>query len=46
MHGRVLQVANLPLVPGLPIPKELYEMDQTRIVGLTIDPAVRSYCCC
>lgn len=36
------QVANLPLVPGCPIPKELYEIDQTRIVGLTIDPHVLS----
>ncbi len=36
-----VQVANLPLVPGVPIPKELYQIDQTRIVGLTIDPNVR-----
>ncbi|MEW5299501.1 MAG: hypothetical protein WDW38_004460 [Sanguina aurantia] len=39
---RGYKVANLPLVPGCPIPKELYEIDQTRIVGLTIDPHVLS----
>lgn len=32
----------MPLVPGCPIPKELYEIDQTRIVGLTIDPHILS----
>eukprot|EP00951_Prasinocladus_malaysianus_P019111 scaffold154295_cov36-Prasinocladus_malaysianus.AAC.1 len=31
-------VANLPLVPGLPIPKQLYELDQRKVVGLTMDP--------
>ena len=34
------QVANLPLVPNLPIPKELFEIDQRKIVGLLIDPTV------
>ena len=33
-------MANLPLVPGIPLPKELKEIDQARIVGLTIDPNV------
>ena len=33
-------MANLPLVPGIPPPKELYELDKSRIVGLTIDPNV------
>uniref|UniRef100_A0A7S3VUT2 Uncharacterized protein n=1 Tax=Dunaliella tertiolecta TaxID=3047 RepID=A0A7S3VUT2_DUNTE len=37
---RGYKVANLPLVPGIPPPKELYEIDQARIVGLTIDPNV------
>lgn len=32
------QVANLPLIPNCPVPKELHEIDQTRIVGLIIDP--------
>ncbi len=35
-----LQVANLPLVPNLPIPKELFEIDQRKIVGLLLDPSV------
>lgn len=33
------KVANVPLVPDVPIPKQLEEIDQRRIVGLTIDPA-------
>ncbi|KAL6758053.1 Kinase/pyrophosphorylase-domain-containing protein [Haematococcus lacustris] len=37
---RGYKVANLPLVPGLPLPKELFQIDQSRIVGLTIDPNV------
>ncbi|KAG2491314.1 hypothetical protein HYH03_010320 [Edaphochlamys debaryana] len=37
---RGYKVANLPLIPGCPVPKELYEIDQSRIVGLIIDPGV------
>lgn len=40
---RGFKVANLPLVPindKLHIPKQLYEIDQMRIVGLLIDPEV------
>ena len=33
---RGLKVANLPLVLGVPAPRELEEADQDRIVGLTI----------
>ena len=33
------KVANVPLVLGIDPPKELYEIDQTKIYGLTIDPA-------
>lgn len=32
------RVANIPLVKGTPLPKELFEIDQRKIVGLTIDP--------
>jgi regulator of PEP synthase PpsR (kinase-PPPase family) len=32
------KVANLPLVRGIEPPKFLYEIDQKKIVGLTIDP--------
>ncbi|KAK3259011.1 hypothetical protein CYMTET_31969, partial [Cymbomonas tetramitiformis] len=40
---RGFKVANLPLVPindKLHIPKQLYEIDQMRIVGLLIDPDI------
>jgi len=30
------KVANLPLVPGLPIPLELFDLPKNRIIGLTI----------
>jgi len=32
------KVANIPLVPEIPVPPSLYELDRTRVVGLTIDP--------
>ncbi len=32
------KVANIPLVKGTRLPKELFEIDQRKIVGLTIDP--------
>ncbi len=32
------RVMNVPLVPGVPVPKELDEIPQGRIVGLTIQP--------
>lgn len=31
------KVANIPLVPGSPLPEELFKVDQRRIVGLIID---------
>ncbi len=31
------KVANVPLVPAIPPPKELFEIDKRRVVGLTID---------
>jgi [pyruvate, water dikinase]-phosphate phosphotransferase / [pyruvate, water dikinase] kinase len=33
------KVANIPLVPETPLPKELFEIDQKKVVGLTIDEA-------
>lgn len=36
---RGLKVANIPLVPDVPPPDELFVIDQTRIYGLTIDPS-------
>lgn len=32
------KVANVPLVYGLPNPKELFELDREKLVGLTINP--------
>jgi len=32
------KVANIPLVYGLPYPKELFKMDREKIIGLTINP--------
>lgn len=31
------KVANIPLVPGTPVPPQLFEIDQRKIVGLIID---------
>jgi regulator of PEP synthase PpsR (kinase-PPPase family) len=33
------RTANVPLVPGVPPPRELFEAERWKIVGLTIDPA-------
>ncbi|HCX40313.1 pyruvate, water dikinase regulatory protein [Lactobacillus acetotolerans] len=38
-----LKVANLPLVPETHIPKEIYEIDPKKIVGLTNDPSVLNH---
>lgn len=32
------KTANIPLVPGIPPPAELFAVDRARIIGLTIDP--------
>ncbi len=32
------KVANVPLVPGIPPRRELFDLDPRRVVGLTIDP--------
>ena len=32
------KTANIPLVPGLPAPRALFEVDRWKLVGLTIDP--------
>ncbi len=33
-----VKVANVPLVPEVPIPEELYQIPTSRIIGLTTDP--------
>ena len=37
MAQKGLKVANVPVVLGLPLPRELEQIDQARIVGLTIN---------
>ncbi|MGB3828062.1 MAG: pyruvate, phosphate dikinase/phosphoenolpyruvate synthase regulator [Ornithinimicrobium sp.] len=32
------RTANIPLVPGISVPQELWDVDRHKIVGLTIDP--------
>ncbi|MCG8352500.1 MAG: kinase/pyrophosphorylase [Chloroflexales bacterium] len=32
------KVANIPLVKNIELPKELFEVDRRRVIGLTIDP--------
>jgi regulator of PEP synthase PpsR (kinase-PPPase family) len=32
------KVANIPLVPGAEVPRELLEVDQNKVIGLVIDP--------
>ncbi len=32
------KVANIPLVVGVPPPKEIFEVDQRKVIALTIDP--------
>lgn len=33
------KVANLPLVPEIPLPESLFSLDSRRVVGLTVEPA-------
>lgn len=33
------KVANIPLVKGTPLPEQLFEIDQRKVVGLTIEPS-------
>lgn len=40
LANRGFKVANLPLVPHTHLPKELFEVDPKKIVGLTNDPKV------
>lgn len=38
LANRGVKAANVPMVPGVPLPKELFEADKPLIVGLTNDP--------
>lgn len=43
LANKNLKVANLPLVPQTHIPKEIYEIDPKKIIGLTTDPQVLNH---
>jgi regulator of PEP synthase PpsR (kinase-PPPase family) len=36
LHG--IKVVNVPIIPGAPLPEELFQVDQRKIIALTIDP--------
>jgi len=38
LANKNLKVANVPLVPEVPVPKEVYEIPRERIIGLTTNP--------
>ena len=38
LANRSYKVSNLPLIPEVPVPKELFQIDSKRIIGLTADP--------
>lgn len=38
LANKNIKVANAPLVPEIPIPKELYQIDPKKIIGLTNSP--------
>lgn len=40
LANKNLKVANLPLVPQTHVPKEIYQIDPKKIIGLTNDPSV------
>jgi len=39
LANRGIKAANVPIVPGLPLPRELFQVTRPLIVGLTKDPA-------
>lgn len=40
LANKNLKVANLPLIPQAHIPKQIWEVDPKKIVGLTNDPGI------
>jgi len=38
LANKLLKVANIPLVPEVPVPKEVYEKDVNRVIGLIANP--------
>ncbi|WP_071027071.1 pyruvate, water dikinase regulatory protein [Peptoniphilus raoultii] len=38
LANKLFRVANIPLVPEVPVPKEVYEKDVNRVIGLIANP--------
>lgn len=38
LSNKGIKVLNIPLMPEIPVPQELYNLDRKKIIGLTIDP--------
>jgi regulator of PEP synthase PpsR (kinase-PPPase family) len=38
LANRSFKVSNLPLIPEVPVPKEIFQIDSRRIIGLTANP--------
>ncbi len=38
LANKLYKVANIPLVPEVPVPKEVYEKDPRRVIGLVANP--------
>jgi regulator of PEP synthase PpsR (kinase-PPPase family) len=38
LANKGIKALNIPIMPEVPIPEELFEIDRKRIIGLTIDP--------
>lgn len=38
LANKGIKALNVPIMPEIPIPEELFEVDRTKLVGLTIDP--------
>lgn len=38
LANRSFKVSNLPLIPEVPVPKEIFQIESRRIIGLTADP--------
>ncbi|MGY0373773.1 pyruvate, water dikinase regulatory protein [Clostridium sp. JNZ J1-5] len=38
LANKGIKALNIPLMPEVPLPEELYEIDKKKIIGLTIDP--------
>lgn len=38
LSHKTLKVANVPLVPEIPVPEEIFQMDKNKLIGLTNSP--------